>query len=140
MRADSDTLNKLIDGMYLIGGAYVVNPYTANDIAVFVHQLQYTDKLLARLDNYKFARLQQGDKKYDEMDGEPIISVYEGRINSSWQVGVSTKYNIIIVGTHYWPAYVGAIRRMILSPEEYGTREARVELHRNLCKQIKEIL
>jgi hypothetical protein len=133
MQADLNSLNRIVAGIYLIGGSYVVNSDTANDIDVFVHQLHYTGELMTRLDNNNFTRLQKGDNKYDEMDGQRIISVYEGRIDCN-------KYNIIVVGTHYWPAYVGAIRRMIIRPEEYDTREARVELHRNLCTQIKAIL
>lgn len=118
---------------YMIGGSYVVDREKANDIDVVFHELRHEDGAVEQsLLNGGFRALQAGDGKYDEIDHNRIIKIYEGTIKD-------VKYNIIVVGTAFWPAYMGAISRMRSSPELFGSREARVHLHRHLCKQVADI-
>lgn len=142
MLANHPVLERMLVSTYVIGGSYVVDPATANDIDVIVHKFNYDDGMLTRLNKFGFSRLQQGDKKYDEMDGQRIISVYEGTLPEpgDYLAPEYHKYNIIVVGEHYWPAYIGAIRRMTLNTAFYTTRDSRIDLHKSLCKQIKEVL
>lgn len=126
MRVSSMDLILLLQSKYLIGGSYVVNPDTANDIDVVVHEYHAKEHYTG------FHRLSEGDKKYDEIDHVRLISVHEGIIGGD-------KYNIIVVGAVFWPAYVGAIAEMRHNPELYSTRDERIELHRELSRQVAAI-
>ena len=111
---------------YEVGGSYVVNPDTANDIDIVVHEH-------LALHSYKgFHRLNCRDDKYDEIDHVRLTAVHEGMIDG-------VKYNIIVVGAAFWPAYLGAIAEMRNNPEMYTDRESRVELHRSLSRQVAAI-
>ncbi|QIG69965.1 hypothetical protein EVB84_021 [Rhizobium phage RHph_Y48] len=117
---------------YLIGGSYVVSPIHANDIDVLLHEYEHTDTIKHKLWAQNFRTLQQGDEKYDEIDHKRLIEVYEGYIDG-------VKLNIIVVGATFWPAYEGAVRSMQARPDLYMTREARIELHRSLARQVAAI-
>lgn len=120
-----------LDFNYMVGGSYVIDPDNAGDIDLYFHEyLQPSDDWLSR---HEWRRLTEGDVKYPEIDNERLCCVYE-KINKN-----GFKLNIIVVGHLYWPAYVGAVVAMRCNPELYKTREARIELHKKYCKQIKDI-
>lgn len=119
---------------FLIGGSYVTNPETANDIDIVLHEyLHEMPGVHESLQKAGFRALEQGDAKYDEIDHKRLINVYEC-------IHEGVKYNIIVVGAVYWPAYVGAINSMREHKEQYQTREARVNLHKGNCYIINAML
>lgn len=118
---------------YLIGGSYITNKETANDVDVVIHEYKLDEGMDFRLRNNGFSRLQKGDKKYDAIDHERLVAVYEGRVND-------TKVNVIVVGVCYWPAYIASINEMASNPEYYQTREKRVALHKANCKIIRDMI
>ena len=115
----------------MIGGSHVVNAATANDIDILVHEFEHEPHLLVKLG---FRALREGDEKYDEIDHMRLIAVYE----NSPAPGTK-KVNVIVVGAVFWPAYVGAVNEMRTNPAEYTERDARIELHRSLCRRVAKI-
>lgn len=132
MKVDTIDIILTIGVPYMIGGSYVVSPIHANDIDIIVHEYHYDEQFKQRLADKGFWALSSGDEKYDEIDHMRIIDIYEGRIKEH-------KCNIIVVGAVFWPAYVGAISEMATNPHQFMTREARVELHRGLSRQVAAI-
>ena len=127
-----DGMPDFLEFDYLVGGSYVVNPSTAGDIDLYVHE--YNEPPDSWLIRNEWRRLSEGDDKYPEIDNQRLKCVYE-KINKE-----GFKLNLIVVGCFYWPAYVGAIAAMTARPDLYQTRDARIELHKNYCKQIKDIV
>lgn len=115
----------------MIGGSYVVNPETANDIDIVVHEFKQNIDVLYRLG---FHALQQGDDKYDEIDHMRLINVFERAATD-----IDKKVNVIVVGAAFWPAYIAAIREMTDFPTEYTDRSRRIALHRSCCKTIAQM-
>lgn len=116
---------------YIIGGSHVINPDTANDIDILVHEFRHEPRLLTKLG---FRALRSGDEKYDEIDHMRLIAVYENTPEPG-----TKKVNVIIVGAIFWPAYVGAVHEMRSCPAEYAGRAERIELHRGLCRRVAKI-
>lgn len=114
---------------YMIGGSYVVDSKAANDVDIIVHELSHRALGSSMMG---FHRLSSGDEKYDEIDHARIIEIYEGKV-------ADDKVNIIVVGSAFWPAYMGAVNEMRNNPEMYRSREDRVHLHRSLARQVAEI-
>jgi hypothetical protein len=112
-----------------IGGSYVVDPETANDIDIVINELAFSDELAISLGFYT---LKAGDSKYDNIDFERLKNVYEGHDNG-------VKINLLVIGSVFWPAYVGAVYRMSQEPNFFTERAARVDLHKRLCAVAKEI-
>ena len=127
-------INKLLSYRdHMIGGSYVVHPEKANDIDVIVHEYKHDIFMEGRLGTEGFRKLRSGDEKYDEIDHVRITDIYEGTI-----VGIG-KVNVIVVGAIFWAAYVGAIASMRAEPSKYTERDARVELHRRLAREVAAI-
>lgn len=114
---------------YMIGGSYVVDKQAANDVDIIVHELSHRAIGPAMMG---FHKLSSGDEKYDEIDHVRIIEIYEGKV-------AGDKVNIIVVGSAFWPAYMGAVNEMRNNPDMYRSREDRVHLHRSLARQVAEI-
>lgn len=110
-----------------IGGSYVVNPDTANDIDIVINELVFSDELATSLDFYT---LKAGDSKYDNIDFERLTNVYEGHCHG-------VKINLLVIGAIFWPAYVGAVLSMTREPHLFVERESRVDLHKRLCAVAK---
>lgn len=125
-------MHKLYGGQpaeYMIGGSYVVDKQAANDVDIIVHELSHRAVGPAMMG---FRKLSIGDEKYDEIDHVRIIEIYEGKV-------ADDKVNIIVVGSAFWPAYMGAVNEMRNNPDMYRSREDRVHLHRSLARQVAEI-
>ena len=130
----SAKLNILLDFKgYYIGGSYIVKKHEANDVDVILHEHKLDDSIENNLRRAGIHRLEKGDKKYDEIDHERLMSVWAGQIDG-------TPVNIIVVGECYWPAYIASINEMAANPEYYQERDARVALHKEMCKQIKDMI
>lgn len=114
---------------YMIGGSYVVDRKSANDVDIVVHELSHH---MHGSQLTGFHKLTSGDEKYDEIDHVRIIDIYEGRV-------AGDKCNIIVVGSAFWPAYMGAINEMRNNPEMYHERNHRVELHRGKARAVADI-
>ncbi len=117
---------------YYIGGSYIVNKETANDIDVVFHEYKHDDDIRHSLVRNGFFALQKGDRRYDELDNKRIIAIYAGKIGE-------TKVNIIVVGACFWPAYIGAINEMAAWPDLYQDRSQRIALHKALCRDIAKM-
>lgn len=118
---------------YMIGGSYLVNQVTANDIDIIVHEY-HSSELQRRLktkSNWRTLRAEDGGK-YDQIDKMRLHEVWEGYIDGQ-------KFNILVVGASFWPAYQGACKQMSARPDLYVDRDARIELHRSLCKTVGKI-
>jgi hypothetical protein len=132
MKVDTIDIIMTLGVPYLIGGSYVVSPVHANDLDICVHEYNYDDKFRDRLYAKGFFALSQGDEKYDEIDHMRIIDIYEGVVKGE-------KWNIIVVGAVFWPAYVGAVNTMTSDPHLYMQRDQRVALHRALSREVAAI-
>lgn len=109
----------------------MVHPDKANDIDILIHEY-HEDAAKSALLSKGFYPLGKGDKKYDEIDHVRLIAVYEGHVEGK-------KYNVIVVGAAFWPAYLGAVAEMRNNPELYTDRDERIALHKGKCREVAAI-
>lgn len=132
MREYPKDMPDALDFSYIVGGSYVTNPDTAGDIDLYVAAFNEPDEEYIKENGWR--RLEQGDEKYPEIDQQRLMCVYE-KINTD-----GFKFNLIVIGYLYWPAYVGAVVAMMANPELYQTRDERITLHKKYCSQIKDMI
>lgn len=127
-----DYVDAILDahGSAVIGGSYIVDPDTANDIDIYVNQF---DANLNAIIDAGYTPISDGHKKYPEIDHERLIAVYE--IDTC----DGPKANVIIVGAIFWAAYMGAINQMQMNPEQYRSREERIAIHKRYCSMVRDI-
>ncbi len=118
---------------YMIGGSYLVNQVHANDIDLIVHEYHKDDlqRAIGHKENWRTLRAEDGEK-YDQIDKMRLHEVWEGFIDGQ-------KFNILVVGATFWPAYQGACNALTARPDLYVDRDARIALHRDLCKIVGKI-
>lgn len=124
----ADTVLQSFLGSF-IGGSYVVDPKTANDVDIVINELVFSDLLATSLGFYT---LKAGDSKYDNIDFERLKNVYEGHDRG-------VKINLLVIGAIFWPAYMGAINQMQMNPDQYRSREERIAIHKRYCSMVRDI-
>lgn len=105
-----------------IGGSYLTNPDTANDIDVVISETDY----------WKYESHFLGFRHYDKLDGEQYREVHE----IAW-VAYARNVNLLVVKDLFLPAYKQAAFEMQMQTQHYQTREQRIKLHQQLKNVIR---
>lgn len=116
-----------------IGGSYITNPDTANDIDLIISAWEFYKK------EEHIPWEAQGWVKQCNDNGVASELEYDTdfAIICHYRKGA---INLIVINNIFYPAYVGAIRAMHNNPELYQTREKRVELHSRFRVAIDMII
>lgn len=113
-----------------IGGSFIVNSEEANDIDVVIGSSEYGSikKTYTFLEDFEPSLVEQEvSTEYDHI--YELIATYKYK-------GV----NLLVVRDEFIAAYKGAVVEMMNNPDEYQTREARIELHQRYKQVIRDML
>lgn len=110
-----------------IGGSYITNPESANDIDVICSGAEDYQKIA---DYFGMSLAPVASEISDEYrKTHAIIHIY-----------IKGGTSLLVVRPHYIPAYKAAVRDMRNNPELYQTREERIDLHKHYRKQVEEMM
>lgn len=114
----------------IVSGSIVVNQVTANDIDVFIPSSNQS-VLAGCIEKYNLLPYDPlaGTEEYEQASalGE-IVGLYRG----------DYEINLIVVDTRYWPAYLGAHRKLCERPDLYVNKAKRHNLfisHKNVIRE-----
>ncbi len=108
-----------------IGGSYVVNRETANDIDIIVPYLSGSTAISTEWEHTAV-----------EVDNE-TKELYDGayELVNTYRKG---NVNILLIDLRFYAAYWVAVETMKNRPDAFSTRDNRVELHVKLKEKIKK--
>jgi hypothetical protein len=104
-----------------LGGSYLTNPSTANDIDLVIAESEYFDY---QEDFWQFFQVPNSSEEYTGIHEIAWTERFRG-------------LNLLIVKDMFIPAYIEAAERMQKSPGLYQTRQQRVNLHQKLKNIIR---
>lgn len=110
-----------------VGGSYIVNTVAANDIDIVV-PLSAFNKYVAETMGFKQEWVEIEDTYRDDEFN---------RLHSTYR---KDNVNLLVINDLYIPAYIGAVRAMKQNPEFFCSREARIALHKELCRTVKAVM
>ena len=108
-----------------VGGSYLINPETANDIDVIVPEWEGN-----KIDVLRANGFVQMNEEYGTSEEIP-------ELQSTWRKGA---LNVLVISNDYVVAYRAAARHMRANPVQYPTRTERIELHQSFKRQITQML
>lgn len=107
-----------------VGGSYITNRETANDIDIIVPAWHNPDEVLIA-------------NGFILMNEEYGTSKEVPELVSTWRKG---SLNVLVVSDYYVCAYRAATTHMRDDPASYQTRESRIAIHQRYKKQITAML